>query len=99
MAPNNSPNQRQFWKFDIKAAREFNKNYQHNDGNNNARFIDEIHEHPTVDFRGVGRELLLNHQTWSPMTLRHRCAPIRTSIKELEALYYTMVGNNICDRT
>ena len=105
MAPIASRNQRQFWKHDIKIARDYNKTlHSEKDLPLNKKIADEIaefNEHQAEPFRGVGAELLKCHETWSPMTHhkqiggRRESCPVRdkrTSAYDLDALYITSIS-------
>jgi hypothetical protein len=96
VAPIASPSQRQFWKHDIKIARDYNKTHHiHEDAE--SRLMDDIVEHETMNFKTFRAEHMKTHQTWSPMTLRHRrdTMPGRPTMKDLEAFY---VMNKINER-
>lgn len=54
-----SNSQRQFWKHDIKIARDYNKTIQSHDGATlGKKLVDEIAEFQQEGFRGIGAELL-----------------------------------------
>lgn len=92
-------NQRQFWRHDIKIARDYNKTLNADEGKRVQSELAEFNENAVENFRGVGAELLrLNPyhstQTWSPFTHRniHRSDTYktRTSVKNLEQLFKSM---------
>lgn len=93
-----SDRQKQFWRHDIKIARDYNKTLQADDG---RRVLDELAEfnvNAVENFKGVGAELLRQNpasQTWSPYShrhLHHRSDNYKTraSVKNLESLFKTM---------
>uniref|UniRef100_U5EUZ1 Putative conserved plasma membrane protein n=1 Tax=Corethrella appendiculata TaxID=1370023 RepID=U5EUZ1_9DIPT len=86
VAPIVSRSQKQFWKHDIKIARDYNKTLGRDEASAlNQELMDELAniQHHAVDqeqtYRGVGAELLRkqfgsfshHQQTWSPMSARH----------------------------
>lgn len=91
-------NQRQFWKHDIKIARDYNKTLNAEDAKKLEAEVVGFHVNPVENFKGVGAELLrqnLYHstQTWSPFTHRHhRSDTYKTqkSIRNLEILFKPM---------
>lgn len=96
-----SDHQRQFWKHDIKIARDYNKTVHADEGRKLQEELNHFHEHESDNFKGVGAELLKQsfhpHATWSPLTLRHYRKELhntRTSLREFEALYMGMGGKN-----
>lgn len=93
-----SDRQKQFWRHDIKIARDYNKTLHADDG---RRVLDELAEfnvNAVENFKGVGAELLRQNpssQTWSPYShrhLHHRSDNYKTraSVKNLESLFKTM---------
>lgn len=97
-----SDEQRQFWKHDIKIARDYNKTLHTEDGSSlNKKLAEEIaifNEHETEKLNSsAGADLLKhNHQnTWSPMTrqyFRRESCPGRTSMYDLDALYLSLTS-------
>jgi hypothetical protein len=91
-------NQRQFWKHDIKIARDYNKTLNGEDAKNLQSELSSFHVNAVENFKGVGAELLrqnLYHSThtWSPFTHRHhRSDTYKTqkSIRNLDALFKPM---------
>lgn len=90
VSPVASRGQRQFWKHDIKIARDYNKTLHPNDSYTIA-LADELahykmHEKETI--HGIGAELLRsganNQNTWSP-TLNHH-----HHVRDLEAIYLSL---------
>lgn len=96
-----SDEQRQFWKHDIKIARDYNKTIHADEGAQLQKGLAQFHDNAS-DFRGVGAELLKQSHyphtnTWSPLTLRHYRKEVyntRTSLRELDALYVNLSGKN-----
>lgn len=97
-----SDNQRQFWKHDIKIARDYNKTLNAEEGIKLQKDAAQFEE--TCDnFKGVGAELLKQRHythtnTWSPLSFRHHrkeAYNTRTSLRELEALYMSFSGKNV----
>lgn len=98
-----SDEQRQFWKHDIKIARDYNKTLHTEDGTSlNKKLAEEIaifNEHETEKLHtGAGADLLKHHNhqsTWSPMTrqyYRRESCPGRTSMYDLDALYLSLTS-------
>jgi Domain of unknown function (DUF389) len=101
VAPVVSDNQKQFWKHDIKIARDYNKTLHGEDAAAySERMAKEMAEFQKYDqeggLRGVGAELLRNgnvgsHQnTWSPLSSRHYQNTARASVHDLEAIYLSL---------
>jgi Domain of unknown function (DUF389) len=92
VAPVVSDNRKQFWKHDIKIARDYNKTLHGED----AAAYSERMAKELAALRGVGAELLRNgnvgsHQnTWSPLSTRHYQNTARASINDLEAIYLSL---------
>ena len=80
IAPSISSNNREFWKHDIKIARDLNKN-RNSTVNTDDALIDQFANLPKEDQKvlGINSELLRNMQmdaaayqnTWSPIGTRH----------------------------
>lgn len=95
-------NQRQFWRHDIKIARDYNKTLTNTEEGNRVRTeLAEFNENAVDNFKGVGAELLRLHnpyhstQTWSPFTHVNRhihrdTYKTGTSVKNLEQLFKSM---------
>ena len=89
-----SDSQRQFWKHDIKIARDYNKTVHAEDGLLLQKELAHFQEN-SDEFKGVGAELLrqsnyTHTNTWSPLTFRHYRKEVyntRTSVGDLEAYY------------
>lgn len=97
-----SDNQRQFWKHDIKIARDYNKTVNADEGRKLQEDLSQFHENASENFKGVGAELLrLNNyphtNTWSPLTLRNHRKDVqntRTSLRDLDSLYTSFSGKH-----
>lgn len=101
VAPIVPKDQKQFWRHDIKIARDYNKTLHTMDGMSMSKQL--IHEltalhHQDPDGRGHGSERLLNsisranQNTWSPRHNYHQ-REYRPSIQDLEALYLSLSAN------
>lgn len=98
-----SEGQRQFWKHDIKIARDYNKTIHAEEGQKVREELARFHENASENFKGVGAELLKQSHyphtnTWSPLTLRHNRKEVyntQTSLHDLDALYMSLSGKNI----
>jgi hypothetical protein len=98
-----SDEQRQFWKHDIKIARDYNKTVNADEGKKLQEELAQFHENASENFKGVGAELLKQSNyphtnTWSPLTLRHYRKEVyntRTSLREFETLYTSLSGKNV----
>lgn len=94
--------QRQFWKHDLKIARDFNRTNQDEEELKVEKEL-AVFKDTCDNFKGVGAELLRqNHNTytntWSPLTLRHHLKEVyctRTSMRELDTLYTKLSGRNL----
>jgi len=91
VAPVASADQRQFWKHDIKIARDYNKTLNGDDALKLKEELAEFREHECDNFKGVGAELLKTypnaHATWSPLSSRHHrkdYCNTRTSLHDIE---------------
>lgn len=90
-----SDDQRQFWKHDIKIARDYNKTIHADEGQKLQEELAQFHENASENFRGVGAELLRQSHyphtnTWSPLTQRHHRKDVhntRSSLHDLDILY------------
>lgn len=85
-----SKSQVQFWKHDVKVARDYNKTLGTGDGVKlkEKLFEDLAQIHGNNDFRTLATEAssrFSNQHTWSPMMRGTRTS--RISIQELEKLY------------
>lgn len=96
-----SEDQRQFWKHDIKIARDYNKTLHADEGHKLQQEAAEFHGKMSDNFKGVGAELLkLNNyahtNTWSPSQRHHhrRDHNTRTSLRELDSFYMSLSKNN-----
>lgn len=85
--------QRQFWKHDIKIARDYNKTIHADEGQKMREELAKLNEHASENFKGVGAELLkqghyAHTNTWSP-TRHHRREVFseRPSLYDLDNLY------------
>ncbi|CRL06705.1 CLUMA_CG019556, isoform A [Clunio marinus] len=103
VAPVSDDHQRQFWKHDIKIARDYNKTLHAEEGRNMQAQLSQYVKNESINFKGVGAELLRqNHypynNTWSPLTLRYNNRKegnhARTSLHDLDALYMNLAGRN-----
>lgn len=85
-----SRGQREFWKHDIKIARDYNKTMH---TGNNSDLLHEFGEAKDRMIHGVGVELLknVNQQTWSPAT--NRLFHDNNSTRDLEAIYLSLAVN------
>lgn len=85
-----SRGQREFWKHDIKIARDYNKTMH---TGNNSDLIREFNEAKDRMIHGVGVELLksVNQQTWSPAT--NKIFYDNNSTRDLEAIYLSLAAN------
>lgn len=100
-----SDGQRQFWKHDIKIARDYNKTIRADEGKKLQEELAQF-DNASDNFKGVGAELLRqshcpHNNTWSPLTLRHYRKEIhntRTSLRDLDALYTSLSGKNVSHR-
>lgn len=102
VAPVVPKDQKQFWKHDIKIARDYNRTLHTNDGLSMSKQL--IHEltslHHNNDTTGGGLrgDYLLNsaskgnQNTWSPRHNYHQ-RDHRPTIQELEALYLSLSAN------
>jgi hypothetical protein len=98
-----SDEQRQFWKHDIKIARDYNKTINADEGKKLQEGLAQFHENASDNFRGVGAELLKQSRyqhtnTWSPVTLRHyrkEGLNTQTSLHDLDTLYTSLSGKNV----
>ncbi|XP_058819469.1 uncharacterized protein LOC131682189 [Topomyia yanbarensis] len=100
VAPIVNKDQKQFWKHDIKIARDYNRTLHSTDGMSMSKQL--IHELTTLhnqdpDGRGFGSEMKLsissrNQHTWSPNHNYHQ-REHRPTIQELEALYQSLSAN------
>lgn len=103
VAPVVPKDQKQFWKHDIKIARDYNRTLHTNDGLSMSKQL--IHELTTLHHNndtmtgGLRGDYLLNsaskggHQnTWSPRHNYHQ-RDHRPTIQELEALYLSLSAN------
>ncbi|XP_058120794.1 uncharacterized protein LOC131282381 [Anopheles ziemanni] len=103
VAPVVPKDQKQFWKHDIKIARDYNRTLHTNDGLSMSKQL--IHELTTLHHNndtttgGLRSDYLLNsaskagHQnTWSPRHNYHQ-RDHRPTIQELEALYLSLSAN------
>lgn len=98
-----SDDQRQFWKHDIRIARDYNKTIRADEGLKLQEELAQFHENASDNFKGVGAELLRQSHfphtnTWSPVTLCHHRKEIhgtRTSLRDLDALYMSFSGKNV----
>jgi hypothetical protein len=96
-----SDGQRQFWKHDIKIARDYNKTIHAEEGLKLQEELAEFHEHASENFKGIGVELLRQSHypqtnTWSPLTLRnHRKEGHnpRLSLRDLESFYMSIASD------
>lgn len=91
MAPIVTKSQRQFWKYDIKVARDYNKTCH--SGEDLQHLADEIADFQGVDgdaLRNIGRPAYQN--TWSPMSNRNTntAKDRRPTIADLEKAYIQM---------
>ncbi|XP_053693931.1 uncharacterized protein LOC128741855 [Sabethes cyaneus] len=101
VAPIVPKDQKQFWKHDIKIARDYNRTLHSTDGMSISKQL--IHDLTALhnkdpEGHGFGSELLLNtisrnQHTWSPNHNYHQ-REHRPTIQELEALYLSLSGNN-----
>ncbi|XP_055546990.1 uncharacterized protein LOC129731198 [Wyeomyia smithii] len=101
VAPIVPQDQKQFWKHDIKIARDYNRTLHSTDGMSMSKQL--IHDLTALhnqdpESRGFGSELLLNtigrnQHTWSPTHNYHQ-REHRPSIQELEALYLSLSNGN-----
>lgn len=96
-----SADQRQFWKHDIKIARDYNKTIQAEEGRKFKEELAPFHENASENFRGVGAELLKQSHyphtnTWSPLTLRHLRKEVntRTSVLDLDSHHLNYAGKS-----
>lgn len=95
-----SDDQRQFWKHDIKIARDYNKTLHADDGVKLKEELAQFHENASENFKGVGAELL--RQSHFPhsntLTLRHHRKEThntQTSLRDFDALYMNLSGRNV----
>lgn len=102
VAPIVPKDQKQFWRHDIKIARDYNKTLHTMDAMSMSKqLIHELtalHHNQDPDGRGVGSDrwvntITRNHQhTWSPRHNYHQ-RDHRPTIQELEALYLSLSAN------
>ncbi|XP_058446934.1 uncharacterized protein LOC131427604 [Malaya genurostris] len=100
VAPIVPKDQKQFWKHDIKIARDYNRTLHSTDGMSMSKqLIQELTalHNQDQDGRGFGSELKLNtitrnQHTWSPNHNYHQ-REHRPTIQELEALYLSLSAN------
>uniref|UniRef100_A0AAG5D9M6 Uncharacterized protein n=1 Tax=Anopheles atroparvus TaxID=41427 RepID=A0AAG5D9M6_ANOAO len=102
VAPVVAKDQKQFWKHDIKIARDYNRTLHTNDGLSMSKQL--IHELTTLHHNndtisgGLRGDYLLNsaskgnQNTWSPRHNYHQ-REHRPTIQELEALYLSLSAN------
>ncbi|XP_063702328.1 uncharacterized protein LOC134832273 [Culicoides brevitarsis] len=97
VSPVASRGQRQFWKHDIKIARDYNKTLHPNDSYTTA-LADELAHlkmHDKENLHGIGAELLRpathNQNTWSPtMHTYHHLFQDKPHMRDLEAIYLSL---------
>lgn len=84
-----SDDQRQFWKHDIKIARDYNKTINADEGRKVQEELNQFQHNTSDNFKGVGAELLRQSyphtNTWSPSNLRLKDSH-RMSIRELDTI-------------
>lgn len=84
-----SKSQQQFWKHDVKVARDYNKTFGTGDGESlKAKLFEDLAQLRGNEFRSLATEgsgRFSNQHTWSPMMRGTRAT--RISIQELEKLY------------
>lgn len=95
-----SDDQRQFWKHDIKIARDYNKTIHADEGEKMREELALFHENASENFKGVGAELLKQtHFSHSnTLTMRHHRKEIyneRPSLHDLDKLYLNLAGKNV----
>uniref|UniRef100_A0A182Q8K0 DUF389 domain-containing protein n=1 Tax=Anopheles farauti TaxID=69004 RepID=A0A182Q8K0_9DIPT len=101
VAPVVPKDQKQFWKHDIKIARDYNRTLHTNDGHSMSKnLMQELtslhHNNDTIG--GLRGDYLLNsaskgnQNTWSPRHNYHQ-RDHRPTIQELEALYLSLSAN------
>lgn len=101
MAPIVSRNQRQFWKHDVKVARDFNK-FSSAEGDGGSLLTQKLAEEfaefqesdpelitATSDHRRSGGGHPVHQYTWSPMMCRQHDAA-NLSIQEMEKIFLNM---------
>lgn len=92
-----SDSHRQFWKHDIKIARDYNKTIHAEEGVKLKKQLAEFQE--TDNFKGVGAELLKqNHYPHTHTFYRKEVYNTRTSMRELDALYMNLPGKNTTEK-
>lgn len=102
VAPVSSADQRQFWKHDIKIARDYNKTIQAEEGRKFKEELAPFHGNASENFKGVGAELLRQSHyphtnTWSPLTLRHfrkEVGNTRTSVHDFDSHHLNYGGKS-----
>lgn len=83
-----SDDERQFWKHDIKIARDYNKTINAEEG---RKVEVELNQQDSSAFKGVGAELLRqNYQHTITSTVRHLKDSHIMSIRELDAIYWSL---------
>lgn len=113
MAPIVSKSQRQFWKHDVKVARDYNKTNPPPPPptlaaeNNSTTFTQQMaNEYTEENAARINRDLLKNvnqasyQNTWSPMTFRHFSGGNdgeQLSIGDMEKLYLNMAHPMACN--
>lgn len=113
VVPITTKHQRQFWKHDIKVARNYNHTNHANEDDFTQKLADEINEMQqsiAIDTDIVGAEFLCNinrksyQNTWSPTTNRHSIfnggRERRPSLADLEKICaHLSISPKQCDRS
>lgn len=83
-----SKNQQQFWKHDVKVARDYNKTLGTGEGISlKEKVLEDLAEIHGKEISTIAGERYSNQHTWSPMMMRTGAKSSRMPIQELEKLY------------
>ncbi|KAG4073563.1 hypothetical protein HA402_000787 [Bradysia odoriphaga] len=98
VAPMASKNQQQFWKHDVKVARDYNKTLGAGEGVSlREKVLEDLAEIQSNNMRTLNSERYSNQHTWSPM-MRAGARTSRMPIQELEKLYSNQTDNKAARR-
>ncbi|XP_037052297.1 uncharacterized protein LOC119085886 [Bradysia coprophila] len=98
VAPMVSKNQQQFWKHDVKVARDYNKTLGAGEGVSlKEKVLEDLAEIQGNNIRTLNSERYSNQHTWSPM-MRTGARTSRMPIQELEKLYSNQTDNKAARR-
>lgn len=90
-----SKSQQQFWKHDVKVARDYNQTLGTGEGASlKKKLLEDLAHFQSEEFRTLttsGSSRFSNQHTWSPMMKANRTS--RISIQELEKLYLNPTYN------